>query len=132
MVFIWIALLARTLLGRHRLSARALVMTATLLIAMAAPAMIGLSRPKAASGRPKTLNRNAQTRFCRILAVVAREVDGRRHQAGSPRNRAIPRFDGDVGAGRHGDADIRRRRAGASLIPSPTMRRSRLRFSIDQ
>jgi hypothetical protein len=35
---------------------------------MAAPAIIGLSMPNAASGTPITLNTNAQNRFWRIFA----------------------------------------------------------------
>jgi len=47
-----------------------LVTTDTELKAMAAPAIIGLSRPKAAKGMPIILYINAQKRFCLIFLIV--------------------------------------------------------------
>ena len=53
--------------GRQRVSSSALATTDTLDKAIAAPASMGLSRPKAASGTPTRLKINAQNRFWRIL-----------------------------------------------------------------
>ena len=53
--------------GRQRRKVSAFVTTLTLLRAIAAPAMTGLSRPRAASGMPSTLYAKAQPRFCLIF-----------------------------------------------------------------
>src|SRR5690606_38395386 len=57
-----------------RRSRRLFVTTRTELSAIAAPAIIGLSRPVAASGIAATLYANAQNRFCLMIRNVAREM----------------------------------------------------------
>src|SRR5271170_2426126 len=107
----------------QRLSNSALPTTDTELAAIAAPAIAGWSRPKAASGMPSTLYTKAKNRFCRIFATVAREsriasttaLRSGRISVISAASMAISdpapmaKLTSDTAS------------AGASLIPSPTM-----------
>src|SRR5688572_21485304 len=109
--------------NRQRLRLSALVTTVTLLSAIAAPATIGVRPPIAASGMPSTLNRKAQTRFCTILRLVARARSmAAGASSGSPRIKATPAV--SIATSVPVAMAIPRSaaaKAGASLIPSPTM-----------
>jgi hypothetical protein len=61
-----------------------------------------------------------------MLRMVARGA-ARPHDAGeiALEQRDARAFDGDVGAGAHGDADIGGRQRGASLTPSPAIATTR-------
>ena len=93
---------------RKRRNRRLLVTTATLEKAMAAPAIIGLSRPAAASGQGGEVvaERPGQVGLDRAQGG-AREAYGVR---GGPQvvadQRQVGRLDRDVGAGAHGEAQV--------------------------
>ena len=57
-------------MGLHRLSSSALLTTLTLDMAIAAPATMGVKKPKAASGIPTALYTKAQKRFCLMVRMV--------------------------------------------------------------
>ena len=86
------AVVGASVSGRKVRSRRLLETTNTELSAIAAPAMIGLSRPAAARGRAATLLAKAQNRLpLMVVAADEGEVGG---------------FDGHVGAGAHGEAEV--------------------------
>jgi hypothetical protein len=90
-------------------------MTLTEDSAIAAAAMIGDSRMPKAPGRARPRRsarrrrcRERRRRFWRMLRIVASPTAARAHDAGQValQQRDAGAFDGDIGAGAHGDADI--------------------------
>ena len=75
---------------------------------MAAPAIIGFSKPLAANGIATVLYAKAQNRFPLMVPSVRCErriASGDRGEV-RPHDRDVAGFDGDVGAGAHRDADV--------------------------